>query len=162
MYFKDSLVQFTTPCMCLWGLKLLFIYITFIIKGPLHPMGTAGSAWPTLTVGTPLSLSMGFWGSTGEPAPLAVPHYIGTLNPIAFSKGTHFAMAKPAPATELSHSHLPSLSPTELLIWFTVPLPYTKIPICTNPGVKGSCAAFYNFTTNSVFKSLFFHCSGQD
>lgn len=152
MYFKASLVQFTTLCMCLWRLKLYFVYV--------HRTGSAAShrhcrQCTTCSHSGHSSVindrSLGIHRRACAPL---VPSCVGTLNPIASSEGAHFALATTTPAAELSHSQSPSLTRTELLIWITAHTPHVTILIYTNPGVKRSHATFYNFTTNFFFKSF--------
>lgn len=59
--------------------------------------------------------AMGLWGFTQDPE-CPSPSCTGTWSPLATSKGSHFAVVTMASAIDLSHSHMPPLTPAELLI----------------------------------------------
>lgn len=82
-----------------------------------HPVGS-GHCWQCKPAGTAVTLQSQQWDFGDPPKTLSAPSpsCTGTLSPLATSKGSHFAVVAMAPAVDLSHSHMPPLTPAELLI----------------------------------------------
>lgn len=155
VYFKASLVQFTSLCMCLWSLERFHLCLPQVeCRIPL-----ALAAVTTCCRSSPSSIindeSLGIrQRACAYPCPHIKPYCHFPKHSFCSGYNSSCCRAFLFPPASADTNIAANLK--------YCPHPLTIIPIYTNPPVKGSHAASYNFTANSVFKSLFFHYSGQN